>query len=173
LHYVRDVTFGEDKSRGRTLPLPRILAIALSDRHGNVIEVQPHDITPLVEGIQHKEELLNYQGKQALTSSEVAAVLGISRQAVDNRRKNKTLLGLSLGNRGYRYPTWQFSNGSVLTGWSEVLKNMEHLDDWSKLIFMLTGDIRLNNQTPLECLKGSQTDEVISAASAYGLQYPA
>lgn len=132
---------------------------------------------PLLEaklkGVQHKQELLNYQGKKALTSSEVAAVLGISRQAVDNRRKNNSLLGLSLGSRGYRYPAWQFTNGSVLTGWSEVLSNMEHLDDWSKLIFMLTGDIRLDNLTPLECLRNAQTNEVISAARAYGLQYPA
>lgn len=132
---------------------------------------------PLLEaklkGVQHKQELLNYQGKKALTSSEVAAVLGISRQAVDNRRKNNSLLGLSLGSRGYRYPAWQFTNGSVLTGWTEVLSNMEHLDDWSKLIFMLTGDIRLGDKTPLECLKNAQTDEVISAAKAYGSQYPA
>jgi predicted transposase YbfD/YdcC len=28
VHYVRDVTFGEDKSRIRTLPLPQISAIA-------------------------------------------------------------------------------------------------------------------------------------------------
>lgn len=28
VHYVRDVTFGEDKSRIRTFPLPQILAIA-------------------------------------------------------------------------------------------------------------------------------------------------
>lgn len=132
---------------------------------------------PLLEaklkGVQHKLELLNYQGKKALTSSEVAAVLGISRQAVDNRRKNKSLLGLSLGSRGYRYPAWQFSNGSVLRGWSEVLSNMEHLDDWSKLIFMLTGDIRLDNKIPLECLRNAQINEVVLAARAYGLQYPA
>jgi hypothetical protein len=156
---------------------PKELKLLIEDILSSEFLAQLEIDDPLMEaklkGVQHKQELLNYQGKQALTSSEVAAVLGISRQAVDNRRKNKTLLGLSLGNRGYRYPAWQFSNGSILTGWSEVLKNTEHLDDWSKLIFMLTGDIRLNNQTPLECLKGSQTDEVISAARAYGLQYPA
>ncbi len=132
---------------------------------------------PLLEaklkGVQHKRELLNYQGKKALNSSEVAALLGITRQAIDNRRKNQSLLGLSLGNRGYRYPAWQFSNGSLLTGWSEVLSNMEHLDDWSKLIFMLTGDIRLDNKIPLECLRNAQIDEVVSAARAYGWQYPA
>jgi hypothetical protein len=156
---------------------PKELKLLIEDILSSEFLAQLEIDDPLLEaklkGVQHKQELLNYQGKQALTSSEVAAVLGISRQAVDNRRKNKTLLGLSLGNRGYRYPAWQFSNGSILTGWSEVLKNTEHLDDWSKLIFMLTGDIRLNNQTPLECLKDSQTDEVISAARAYGLQYPA
>jgi hypothetical protein len=126
-----------------------------------------------LKGVEHKQELLNYQGKKALTSSEVAAVLGITRQAVDNRRKTKILLGLSLGRRGYRYPAWQFNNGSILTGWLEVLKNMEHLDDWSKLIFMLTGDIRLDNKTPLECLHQGETDRVILAVRAYGLQYPA
>jgi hypothetical protein len=155
---------------------PKGLKLLIEDLLSSEFLAQLEIDDPLLEaklkGVQHKEKLLNYQGKKSLTSSEAAAVLGISRQAVDNRRKNKTLLGLSLGNRGYRYPAWQFSNGSILIGWSEVLKNMEHLDDWSKLIFMLTGDIRLNNQTPLECLKGLQTDEVISAARAYGLQYP-
>lgn len=171
------------KAHPSTEPLPKLgnnpqgLKSLIDNLLSSEFLAQLEKDDPLLEaklkGVQHKLELLNYQGKKALTSSEVAAVLGISRQAVDNRRKNNSLLGLSLGSRGYRYPAWQFSNGNILTGWSEVLKNMEHLDDWSKLIFMLTGDIRLDNKTPLECLKNSQTKEVISAARAYGLQYPA
>ena len=171
------------KAHSSTEPLPKWgndpegLKSLIDDLLSSEFLAQLEQDDPLLEaklkGVQHKQELLNYQGKKALTSSEVAAILGISRQAVDNRRKNNNLLGLSLGNRGYRYPAWQFSNGSVLTGWSEVLSNMEHLDDWSKLIFMLTGDIRLDNKTPLECLKNAQISEVILAARAYGLQYPA
>ncbi|MGL4884338.1 MAG: hypothetical protein ACRC8K_25280 [Waterburya sp.] len=171
------------KAHPSTEPLPKLgndpqgLKSLIDNLLSSEFLAQLEKDDPLLEaklkGVQHKLELLNHQGKKALTSSEVAAVLGISRQAVDNRRKNNSLLGLSLGSRGYRYPAWQFTNGSVLRGWSEVLSNMEHLDDWSKLIFMLTGDIRLGNKTPLECLKNSQTKEVISAARAYGLQYPA
>jgi hypothetical protein len=171
------------KAHPSTEPLPKLgndpqgLKSLIDNLLSSEFLVQLEKDDPLLEaklkGVQHKLELLNYQGKKALTSSEVAAVLGISRQAVDNRRKNNSLLGLSLGSRGYRYPAWQFTNCSVLRGWSEVLSNMEHLDDWSKLIFMLRGDIRLDDQTPLECLKNSETKEVISAARAYGLQYPA
>lgn len=171
------------KAHPSTEPLPKLgndpqgLKSLIDNLLSSEFLAQLEKDDPLLEaklkGVQHKLELLNYQGKKALTSSEVAAVLGISRQAVDNRRKNNSLLGLSLGSRGYRYPAWQFTNGSVLRGWSEVLSNMEHLDDWSKLIFMLTGDIRLDDKTPLECLKNSETKEVISAARAYGLQYPA
>lgn len=171
------------KAHPSTEPLPKLgndpegLKLLIDNLLSSEFLAQLEKNDPLLEaklkGVQHKQELLNYQGKKALTSSEVATLLGISRQAVDNRRKNKSLLGLSLGNRGYRYPAWQFTNGSVLTGWLEVLKNMEHLDDWSKLIFMLTGDIRLDNKTPLECLKVDRVNEVISAAKAYGLQYPA
>ena len=171
------------KAHPSTEPLPKWgndpegLKSLIDDLLSSEFLAQLEKEDPLLEaklkGVQHKQKLLNYQGKKALTSSEVAAILGISRQAVDNRRKNNNLLGLSLGNRGYRYPVWQFSNGSVLTGWSEVLSNMEHLDDWSKLIFMLTGDIRLGSKTPLECLENAQILEVISAARAYGLQYPA
>lgn len=171
------------KAHPSTEPLPKLgndsegLKSLIDNLLSSEFLAQLEKNDPLLEaklkGVQHKQELLNYQGKKALTSSEVAAVLGISRQAVDNRRKNNSLLGLLLGSRGYRYPAWQFSNGSVLTGWSQVLSNMEHLDDWSKLIFMLTGDIRLDNKIPLECLRNAQTDEVISAARVYGLQYPA
>lgn len=156
---------------------PEGLKLLIDDLLSSEFLAQLEADDPLLEaklkGVQHKRELLNYRGKKALTSSEVAAILDISRQAVDNRRKNNSLLGLSLGSRGYRYPAWQFSNGSVLIDWSKVLSCMEHLDDWSKLIFMLTGDIRLNNKTPLECLQNAQTDDVILAARAYGMQYSA
>ncbi|MEO0013584.1 MAG: hypothetical protein RLZZ535_1973 [Cyanobacteriota bacterium] len=171
------------KAHPSTEPLPKLgndpqgLKSLIDNLLSSEFLAQLEKDDPLLEaklkGVQHKLELLNYQGKKALTSSEVAAVLGISRQAVDNRRKNNSLLGLSLGSRGYRYPAWQFTNGSVLRGWSEVLSNMEHLDDWSKLIFMLTGDIRLDNKIPLECLRNAQINEVVLAARAYGLQYPA
>ncbi len=171
------------KAHPSTEPLPKWgndpegLKLLIDDLLSSEFLAQLETKDPLLEaklkGVQHKRELLNYQGKKALTSSEVAALLGISRQAVDNRRKNNSLLGLSLGNRGYRYPAWQFNNGSILAGWPQVLNNMEHLDDWSKLIFMLTGDIRLGDKAPLECLKNAQINEVVLAARAYGLQYPA
>lgn len=131
---------------------------------------------PLLEaklkGIKAKQELLNYQGRRALTSEEVAIYLNMTRQAVDKRRKQNKLLGILLGKRGYRYPAWQFDDGRVLAGWEQVLANMEHLDDWSKLIFMVTGDIRLDGKTPLECLQKAQVEQVILAAKSYGLQYP-
>lgn len=166
-----------------TEPLPKLtddpegLKTLIDNLLSSEFLAQLEKTDPLLEaklkGVCHKQELLNYRGEKALSSSEVATLLGISRQAVDNRRKKNNLLGLSLGSRGYRYPSWQFVNGDLLSGWVEVLSNLEHLDEWSKLIFMLTGDVRLENLTPLECLQKGRTEEVISAARAYGLQYPA
>ena len=97
----------------------------------------------------------------------------MTRQAVDKRRNHNKLLGLSLGKRGYRYPAWQFDNEDVLPGWESVLAALTEISSWGKLQFMLSGDIRLENKTPLECLQAGEIAKVVTAAKAYGQQIAA
>ncbi len=119
-----------------------------------------------------KHELL-YSDGQPLRSEEVAQLLGISRQAVDKRRSKGQLLAVSLRKRGYFYPLWQFKDGGVLERLKLLLAALARFDAWTQLMFIKTGDLRLNNRTPLECLVAGNIDAVISAAACYGEPNPA
>jgi hypothetical protein len=125
-----------------------------------------------LRGMKVKQELLHSDGSP-LKSEEVAQLLGISRQAVDKRRSKGQLLAVSLGKRGYFYPLWQFQAGKILPGLSLVLATLANFDAWTQLMFMKTGDIRLNNYTPLECLIAGDVDGVVAAARCYGEPNPA
>lgn len=122
-----------------------------------------------LKGVQIKQQLL-YDKSQPLTSVEVASLLHMTRQAVDKRRLKGQLLAVSLGKRGYLYPDWQFSGGQVLPGLERVLAALKDCDPWTKLMFMKTGDVRLNGATPLEKLQLGAIEEVVEAAQSYGIQ---
>jgi hypothetical protein len=125
-----------------------------------------------LRGMKVKQELL-YGDGQPLRSEEVAQLLGISRQAVDKRRGKGQLLAVCLGKRGYFYPLWQFKDGGVLVGLDLVLTALVKFDAWTQLMFMKTGDLRLNNRTPLDCLVAGNIDAVVTAAAGYGEPNPA
>ena len=125
-----------------------------------------------LKGLEVKQQLLAQDG-EPLNSQEVADLLGMTRQAVDKRRNSNKLLGLSLGKRGYRYPAWQVERGGILPGWELVLAALAEISSWGKLQFMLSGDIRLEGKTPLECLQIGEIEKVVAAAKAYGQQVAA
>ena len=125
-----------------------------------------------LRGMKVKQELL-YSDGQPLRSEEVAQLLGISRQAVDKRRNKGQILAVSLGRRGYFYPLWQFRDGAVLTGLDRILTALANFDGWTQLMFMKTGDLRLDDRTPLECLVAGDIDAVVTAATSYGKPNPA
>ncbi len=121
------------------------------------------------KGVQVKHELL-YGDGQPLTSEEVASLLHLTRQAVDKRRSKGQLLGVSLGRRGYLYPAWQFQAGQVLPGLERVLASLKDYDSWTQLMFLKTGDVRLDGATPLERLQAGDIDAVVWVAECYGTQ---
>ncbi len=139
-----------------------------------LVELAPAD--PLaaarLRGMKVKQELLHGDGSP-LKSDEVAQLLGISRQAVDKRRSKGQLLAVSLGKRGYYYPLWQFQTDGILPGLDLVLAALAQFDAWTQLMFMKTGDLRLNNLTPLECLIAGDINGVVDAARCYGEPNPA
>jgi hypothetical protein len=60
-----------------------------------------------------------------------------------------------------------------LTGLDRVLAALAKFDAWTQLMFMKTGDLRLNDRTPLECLVAGDIDAVVNAAACYGKPNPA
>ena len=120
-------------------------------------------------GLKRKQQMLETAGG-ALTSEQVAEVLGISRQAVDKRRGATQLLALTQGRRGYSYPSFQFEDGRPITGLQEVLAELKELDPWMQMVFFTSPNERLGDKTPLERLKKGLVSEVTAAAAGFGEQ---
>jgi hypothetical protein len=122
-----------------------------------------------LRGIEHRKRILEKLGG-TLSAEQVSELIGISRQAVDRRRSQNQLIGLTQGKRGYAYPAFQFEDGKTLDGLKEVLAALSGHDPWMQSIFFGNGNDRLNGRTPLDALRQGKTEAVVRAAEAYGEQ---
>ena len=105
-----------------------------------------------------------------LSGAQVARILDISRQAVDKRRKQGQLIGLTQGKRGYAYPAWQFEGGKMLAHLTKLLDALRTHDAWMQLAFFINGNDRLNGRSLLELLRAGELEPVLRAAESYGEQ---
>lgn len=116
-------------------------------------------------------EVLNLEGG-VVTASQMGELLGISRQAVDKRRRAGSLLGFRDGGRDYLYPVWQIRGRKPLPGLDRVLSALregDH-DPLSQFIFFLSSFPRLWDERPLDYLRRGgalEIDEVEHAALGY------
>ncbi len=122
-----------------------------------------------LRGIEHRKRIIEKLGG-TLSAQQVSELIGISRQAVDRRRSQNQLIGLTQGKRGYAYPAFQFEDGKTLDGLKEVLDALSGHDPWMQSIFFASGNDRLNGRTPLDALRQGKTEAVVRAAEAYGEQ---
>jgi len=122
-----------------------------------------------LRGIEHRKRILEKLGG-TLSAEQVSELIGISRQAVDRRRSQNQLIGLTQGKRGYAYPAFQFEDGKTLDGLKEVLHALSGHDPWMQSIFFANGNDRLTGRTPLDALRQGKTEAVVRAAEAYGEQ---
>jgi len=143
--------------------------VAALEKPTALAELQRHD--PLAEarlrGLHERQRLVAAEGG-VLSGEEAAHLLGISRQAVDKRRRLRRLLGLRVGPHRFAYPAWQFHAEGVLPGWEDVLQDLRHHDPWMQLAFMLSGNSGLADESPLAMLRRSQVAAVRRAARLYG-----
>lgn len=119
-----------------------------------------------LKGLEIKQQLLTAEGG-CISSEEAGTHLGISRQAVDKRRRNGQLIGLLRGKGSYLYPAWQFTNSGTLPGLETVLVQLSSLDPWMQVTFFLNPNLRLQNQTPLEMLKDGEVKAVVESANVF------
>jgi len=137
------------------------------------IAAESSDGDPLIRaklrGIEHRKRIIEKLGG-SLSVEQVSKLIGISRQAVDKRRSQNQVIGLTQGKRGYAYPAFQFEDGKTLVGLKEVLDALSGHDPWMQSIFFANGNDRLNHRTPLDALRQGETEAVVRAAEAYGEQ---
>jgi hypothetical protein len=118
----------------------------------SVVDLDP--LAPLAaRNAEHRIETLAAAGG-ALSSTEVARQLGISRQAVEKRRRAQALLAVRRGG-DWRYPRCQFdeATGEVVAYLPKLLAAFGKTSPWVVLDFLLSPDEALGEVTPLQALR--------------------
>lgn len=123
-----------------------------------------------MRGVQARRQLLAAEGG-LLSAEELGDALGITRQAVDKRRKGGKLLAVEAGGRGLGYPAWQVHDGETLYGLEEVLGAIEADSPVALCQFFLTPAERLGGKRPLDLLRRRQRlKDVLLAARSLDIQ---
>jgi hypothetical protein len=97
--------------------------------------------------------------------AEVESLLGVSRQAINKRVRQGSLLAVPGPGNRLRYPTVQFKpDGSIVEGLREVKEVLPSRNVWVTLNFLVSRDPRLNNRRPIDLLKKGDVESVIESA---------
>ena len=147
------------------------VASLLSDLAAFGLDLSPVD--PFVEAIAHgaavKRELLKLAGG-GLTSKQAAKALGITRQAVDKRRRRRALLAVPTGSGEHLYPACQFSSDGVIPGLEDTLHAFQIRNPWTQLSALLAPTPALQGRTVLEALQAGEIKRAVSVVASFGEQ---
>ncbi|TAX48409.1 DNA-binding protein (plasmid) [Rhizobium leguminosarum] len=121
-----------------------------------------NDLDPLVpalaRNVEHRQNLIERAGG-TMSAEDAGRILGISRQAVDKRRRAGTLLAVREGS-DWRYPLCQLDQGEVIEGISDVVRGFAAAGPWIALDFLLAPDTVLGGRTPLQALRDGDREAV-------------
>jgi hypothetical protein len=171
LRAIAELQSLDEKKLAEAVQAPTDCSVLLSalNTEEALAGIRAHD--PLagtrLRGLEAKRKLLEAEGG-ALPTAQIASALQITRQAVDKRRKDRKLLGVELGKKGFRYPAWQIG----LPHLEEVLEALGDRDSWEQIAFFLNPSALLEDRRPLDILQEGKhdIDDVLRAASVYGEQ---
>lgn len=123
------------------------------------------EMESLARSFEYRRNLLS----EAVTASQVAQLLGTSRQTPHDRVRARTILAV-IDNGALRFPLWQFDPqgpDGVIAGLPEVLKALQ-VSDFAKLSWLLRSNPFLDGLTPVEALKQGLKDRVLQEAAIVG-----
>lgn len=134
-------------------------------RHYSPGERTRLELESLAKAFTHRREIL----AGAVTASEVAALLGTSRQTPHDRVRARTLLAV-MDNGALRFPLWQFDpqgSDGVLAGLTQVLKSLQ-VSDFAKAAWFMRPNPLLDGLTPAEALRHGMLERVLADAMVVG-----
>jgi hypothetical protein len=104
------------------------------------------------------------------SSDQIADLLGITRQAVDQRRKARKLIAWQDEAAHWRFPVWQLNE--MGRPYPELAAILEELpgDPWSDMIFFLSESESLHGARPLDLLRRGKAKGARLAAMRFGRQ---
>jgi hypothetical protein len=103
------------------------------------------------------------------SSEQIAELLNITRQAVDQRRRARKLIAWQDAAGHWRFPVWQFDEtGRPFPDLASILEELPG-DPWSDMIFFLSESESLRAR-PLDLLRRGKSKRVRLAAMRFGRQ---
>ncbi|TWB89912.1 hypothetical protein FBZ93_11524 [Bradyrhizobium macuxiense] len=119
----------------------------------------------VLEGVRIAQEDLRRSGG-AYDLEQVRTLLrGISRQAVDKRVQEGSLLAVPGPSNHRSFPTLQFNvDGTVVEGLKSVQEALPTSNPWTILNFLTQPDDRLGGRKPIDLLREGKVELVVEAA---------
>lgn len=125
----------------------------------------------LLAGVRIAQEDIREAGGAYDLEQVRTLMRGVSRQAVDKRVQEGSLLAVPGPSNRRSYPTLQFTrDGAVVPGLKAVRDALQTSNPWTVLNFLARPDNRLSNRKPIDLLKSGNLDLVIEAARRHGEQ---
>jgi hypothetical protein len=125
----------------------------------------------VLEGVRIAQEDLKRSGG-AYDLDQVRTLLrGVSRQAIDKRVQEGSLLAVPGPSNHRSFPTLQFNvDGSVVEGLKSVREALPTDNPWTILNFLAQPDDRLNGRKPIDLLREGKVELVVEAAQRMAQQ---
>jgi hypothetical protein len=125
----------------------------------------------LLKGMEIVEEDLRNAGGSYDLEQVRQLMHGVSRQSIEKRVRDGSLLFITGPSNKRRYPVVQFNDdGTVVNGLKAVQENLPTKNGFAVLNFLLHPDHRLGNRKPIDLLKDDKIDLVVEAARRLGEQ---
>ncbi|HEX4602221.1 MAG TPA: hypothetical protein VH116_12560 [Gemmatimonadales bacterium] len=133
---------------------------------GSTVAADPL-LDAVARGIRVKAQLLKAAGG-TWSAPQVAAALGLSRQAIDKRRTRHALLAVPSGSGDYLYPRCQFTAAGVIPDLDRVLSAFRVRDPWTQLSALLTPATTLRGARPVDALAQGDVEGAAAAVRSIG-----
>ncbi len=97
-------------------------------------------------------------------ADDFAAMLGITRQSLHDKRDKHQVLGLEGAKRGYKFPTWQIDqDGKPLSALPDLFAALD--GPWSVYRFLKQHHPELGDITGLEAVRSGLTSDALALAA--------
>jgi hypothetical protein len=131
--------------------------LSVADRLGLVV-------AGVLGDFRRREEIV----ADALTTTQAAKRLKLSRQGPHDRRREHQLLGVP-HNSDWLWPAWQFDGRTrtgVLRQLPPVLEALSSLEEWDQAFWLTTPRVELDERTPVEALREGDGASIVLLARA-------
>jgi len=125
----------------------------------------------ILKGVEIAQEDLQRSGGTYDLDQVCRLLHGVTRQRIDKRVRDGSLLAVPGPSNKRHYPAIQFmDDGSVVEGLQDVQEALPTKNGFAVLNFLIHPDHRLDYRKPIDLLKAGEVDRVVEAARCMGEQ---